>query len=247
LSANYCSTRLYSSIGRAFPLLVCWSPDGHLTIFPSSLPSIQSCGSNTALSKLRTASSHSPQIPLASPSMRRKHSRCTSGYLNCPSFLYAASTASAASSTSPPFPILHHSSANAHTPWTLALQLRLAPGQRVPNSAHRHFQSLFRISVSLLYSRTATGHLSNSAFLWCLSPTYSLADAAYRPRNAEPALHHFLPASFASLAKSPSTSSGWASCLRYQILLLLSRHRAFHGRSQSLHIASPNHPTACGT
>jgi hypothetical protein len=33
LSTNYCSTRLYSSIGRAFPLLVCWSPDGDLTIF----------------------------------------------------------------------------------------------------------------------------------------------------------------------------------------------------------------------
>jgi hypothetical protein len=76
---------------------------------------------------------------------------------------------------------------------------------------------------------------------------YSPADIAFRPRNAEPARRHFLPASLASLVESPSTSSGWASCLRYQILLLLSRHPAFHGRSQSLYIASPNHPAACGT
>jgi hypothetical protein len=124
---------------------------------------IRCCCSNTALSKLRPASSHSSHIPLATLSARRKHSSCTSGYLHRPSFQYAASAASAASSPSPPFPILHHSSANVCTPWALAFQLRLAPGQRVPNSAHRHFQSLKRISVSLPYSRTATGLLSSSA------------------------------------------------------------------------------------
>jgi hypothetical protein len=73
LPSKYCLTHLYLFTGRAFPLLVCWSPDGHPTIFPSSLSSIQRCGSNTALSKLRTASSHSPQTPLSSPSLGRKH------------------------------------------------------------------------------------------------------------------------------------------------------------------------------
>jgi len=53
--------------------------------FRSSQSPIPCCGSNTALSKLRTASSRSSQIPLASPSLRPKHSRCTSGYLPCPS------------------------------------------------------------------------------------------------------------------------------------------------------------------
>jgi hypothetical protein len=110
------------------------------------------------------------------------------------------------------------------------------------------FSNLFRgILFLCLTPAQRLGFSRTAPFQWCLSPMYSLADAAYRPRNAEPALHHFLPASLASLAESPSTSSGWASCLRYQILLLLSRHRAFHGRSQSRHIASPNHPAACGT
>jgi hypothetical protein len=163
LSTNYCSTRLYSSIGWAFSFLLYWSPDGDLTIFPSSLLSIQCCGSNTVLSKLRTASSHSSLIPLASPSIRRKYCRCTSGYLRRPSFQYAASAASAASSTSLPFPVLHHSSANAIPHGALAFELRLAPGQRVPNSTNRHFQSFPRNVVYLLYSRTATGILSNSA------------------------------------------------------------------------------------
>jgi hypothetical protein len=248
LPSKYCPTHFYLFTGRAFPLLVCWSPDGDLTIFPSSLLSIQCCGSNTVLSKLCTASSRSSQIPRATQSMRRKYCRCTSGYLHRPSLRYTASAASAASSPSPPFPILHHSSANVCTPWALAFELRLAPGQRVPNSAHRHFQSLKRISVFFCYTPAQRRGISRTVpFLWCLSPTYSLADAAYRPRNAEPALHHFLPASLASLAESPSTSSGSTGCLHCQILLLLSRHPAFHGRSQSLHIASPNHPAACGT
>jgi hypothetical protein len=164
LTSKYSPTHLYLFTGRAFPLLVCWSSDGDLTIFPSSQSTIQCCGLNTVLSKLRTASSRSSQIPLALHSVRQKYRTCTSGYLHRPSLRYTASAASAASSTSLPFPILHHSSADVCTPWALAFQLRLAPGQRVPNSAHRHFQSLKRISVSLLYSRTATGHLSNSAF-----------------------------------------------------------------------------------
>jgi hypothetical protein len=84
-------------------------------------------------------------------------------YLPCPSFHSAASAASAASSTSLPFPILHHSSANAIPHGALACELRLAPGQRVPNSAHRHFRSFSRKTVSFLYSRTATGLLSNIA------------------------------------------------------------------------------------
>jgi hypothetical protein len=179
--------------------------------------------------------------------MRRKYCRCTSSYLHHPSFQYAASAASDASSTLPPFPILHHSSANACIQWALAFQLRLAPGQRVPYSAHRHFQSFKRISVSLPYSRTATGFSRIAPLQWCLSPMYSLADAAYRRRHPEPARRHFLPASLAPPAFHASTQSGWASCLHRHILLLLSRHPAFHGRSQSLHIACPNHPAASGT
>jgi hypothetical protein len=112
--------------------------------FPSSQSPIPCCGSNTALSKLRTASSRSSRIPLASPSVRRKYRRYTSGCLPRPSFQSAASAAGAASSTSLPFPILHHSSADACTQWALAFELRLAPGQRVPNSAHRHFRSFLR-------------------------------------------------------------------------------------------------------
>jgi hypothetical protein len=226
---------------------VCWSPDGDLTIFPSSLLSIQCCGSNTALSKLCTASFRSLLIPLESPAVRRKYCGCTSGYLHRPSFLYAASAASAASSTSPPFPILHHSSATVYTPWALAFKLRTAPGQRVPNSAHRHFQSLKRFSVSLLYSRTATGFSRTAPRQWCESPTYSPADTAFRQRNAEPAHRRFLPASLPSAAFHGSTPTGSAGCLHSQILLLLSRHPAFHGCSQSLHIILPNEPAASGT
>jgi hypothetical protein len=62
------------------------------------------------------------------------------------------------------FSVLHHSSANAIPHGALAFQLRLAPVQRVPNSIYRHFQSFPRSVVYLLYSRTATGLLSNSAF-----------------------------------------------------------------------------------
>jgi hypothetical protein len=76
---------------------------------------------------------------------------------------------------------------------------------------------------------------------------YSPVDAAYSPRNAEPARLHFLPASLAPPAFHGGTPSGWAGCLHCQILLLLSRHPTFHGCSQSLHIASPDHPAACGT
>jgi hypothetical protein len=215
--------------------------------FPSSLTAIRCCGPYTALSKRRTASSHSPQIPLASLSVRRKHSRCTSGYLHRPSFQYAASAASAAFPTSLPFPVLHLSRANAIPHGALAFELRLAPGQRVPNSTYRHFQSFPRNVVYLLYSRTATGFSRTAPLQWCLSPMYSLADAAYRRQNAEPAYHRFLPASLPSTAFHGSTPSGWASCLHRHILLLLSRHPAFHGRSQSLYIASPNHPATCGT
>jgi hypothetical protein len=131
--------------------------------FPSSLTAIRCCGPYTALSKRRTASSHSSRIPLASHSVRLKLSRCTSGYLHRPSFQYAASAASAAFPTSLPFPVLHLSRANAIPHGALAFQLRLAPGQRVPNSAYRHFQSISGKIVFFLYSRKATGLLSNSA------------------------------------------------------------------------------------
>jgi hypothetical protein len=164
LPSKNCPTHLYLFSGRAFPLLVCWSSDGDVTIFPSSLLSIQCCGSRTVPNKLRTTSSRSLLIPLASPSLRRKYSRCTSGYLRRPLFQSAVSAAGADSSTLLPFPVLHHSSANVCTPWALAFQLRLAPGQRVPNAAHRHFQAHKRISVSLLYYRIATGLFSSSAF-----------------------------------------------------------------------------------
>jgi hypothetical protein len=82
---------------------------------------------------------------------------------------------------------------------------------------------------------------------WCLSTVCLPADTAFRPRNAEPAHRRFLPASLAPPAFHGSTLSGSAGCLHCQILLLLSRHPAFHGRSLSLYIASSNHPAACGT
>jgi hypothetical protein len=110
------------------------------------------------------------------------YSSCTSGYHPCSSFKYAAFAANAASSTSLPFPILHHSSADVCTTWAMAFQLRLAPGQRVPISAHRHFQSFKRISVSLPYSRTATGLLSSSAF-----SVVPVANALACRRNLPPA------------------------------------------------------------
>jgi hypothetical protein len=130
---------------------------------PSSLSAIRCCGSITARSMYRTASSRSSQIPRATQSMRRKYRRCTSGYLHRPSFQYAASAASAASSTLPPFPILHHSSENACIQWALAFQLRLAPGQRVPNSAHRHFQFFLAHSCFFALLPHSDGLLSNSA------------------------------------------------------------------------------------
>jgi hypothetical protein len=106
----------------------------------------------------------------------------------------------------------------------------------------------FRAMLFICYTPAKRLGFSRTApYQWCLSPTYSPADAAYRPRNPEPARRHFLPASLASLAESPSTSPGWASSLHYQILLLLSRCPAFHGCSQSLHVISPSHPAACGT
>jgi hypothetical protein len=106
----------------------------------------------------------------------------------------------------------------------------------------------FRAMLFICYTPAQRLGFSRTApYQWCLSPTYSPADAAYPPRHPEPARRHFLPASLASLAESPSTSPGWASCLHRHILLLLSRHPAFHSRSLSLYIASPNHPAACGT
>jgi hypothetical protein len=65
------------------------------------------------------------------------------------------------------------------------------------------------------FSRTAPSQ-------WCLSPMSSPADAAFRPRNAEPARRHFLPASLASLAESPRTPSGWATSLHCHILLSMA-------------------------
>jgi hypothetical protein len=98
----------------------------------------------------------------------------------------------------------------------------------------------FTPAQRLDFSRTAH-------FQWCLSPTCSPADAAYRPRDPEPARLHYLPASLASPGFPASTPSCWATSLQCQILLLLSRHPAFHGCSQSLHIILPNEPATCGT
>jgi hypothetical protein len=154
--------------------------------------------------------------------MRRKNCRCTSGYLHRPSFQYAASAASAASSPSPPFPILHHSSANVCTPWALAFQLRLAPGQRVPILAHRHFQSISRKTISLLYYRTATGLLSNSAFSVVPVANVLACRRSLPPATPRPGLAFFLT----SLSR---------------VTLVSRQHTVV------LHIASPNHPAACGT
>jgi hypothetical protein len=106
----------------------------------------------------------------------------------------------------------------------------------------------FRAMLFICYTPAQRLGFSRTApYQWCLSLMYSPADAAYSPRNAEPARLHFLPASLAPPAFHGGTPSGWAGCLHCQILLLLSRHPTFHGCSQSLHIASPDHPAACGT
>jgi hypothetical protein len=116
--------------------------------FPSSHSSFPCCGSHTVPNKLRTTSSRSLLIPLASPSLRRKYSRCTSGYLRRPLFQSAVSAAGAASSTLLPFPVLHHSSANVCTPWALAFQLRLAPGRAIANLSLPSLPFLFLQIVS---------------------------------------------------------------------------------------------------
>jgi hypothetical protein len=111
--------------------------------FPSSQSPIPCCGSNTTLSKLRTASSRSSRIPLASHSVRLKLSRCISGYLRRPSFQYAASAASAASSPSPPFPIVHHSSASAHNPLGAGIQNSFGTQRAIAKLSLSSLPSLF--------------------------------------------------------------------------------------------------------
>jgi hypothetical protein len=81
-------------------------------------------------------------------SVSEAYSRCTSGCLRRPSFQYAASAAGAASSTLPPFPILHHSSANVCTPWALAFQLRLAPERAIAKLSLPSLPFLFLQIVS---------------------------------------------------------------------------------------------------
>jgi hypothetical protein len=162
---KYCSTRLNLSTSRAVPYRACvglLTATSLLSFFSFVNPMLwfKYCPKQAAPGLI---------LLFANPacvtlSVSEAYSRCTSGYLPCPSFQNAASAASAASSTLLPFPVLHHSSANACTPWALEFELRLAPGRRVPNSTHRHFQSISRKIVFLLSSHTATGLLSNSAF-----------------------------------------------------------------------------------
>jgi hypothetical protein len=100
------------------------------------------------------------------------------------------------------FSVLHHSSANAIPHGAMAFQLRLAPGQRVPISAHRHFQSLFRKIVSLPYSRTATGLLSSSA-----SSVVPVANVLACRRSFPPAKRRAGPSSIPTcLARSTRVS-----------------------------------------
>jgi hypothetical protein len=110
------------------------------------------------------------------------------------------------------------------------------------------FSNHFRGNLFLcLTPAQRLGFCRAAPFQWCLSSVCLPADTAFRPRNAEPAYRRFLPASLAPPAFHGSTLSGSAGCLHCHILLLLSRHPAFHGRSQSLYIASPNYPATCGT
>jgi hypothetical protein len=106
----------------------------------------------------------------------------------------------------------------------------------------------FRAMLFICYTPAQRLGFSRTApYQWCLSPMDSPADAAYRRRHPDPARLSFSPASLASPSFYGSTQSCSASCLQRHILLLLSRHPPFHGCSQSLHIACPNHPTASGT
>jgi hypothetical protein len=169
--------------------------------FPSSLPSIRCCGSNTALSKLRPASSYSSQIPLASPSVCRKH------------IVDVRAAAFAVPRSSP-----------LRLPPALPPLLRClflffitpAPMQYPMGRWHSNFvwhpgsecrtqptviSNPFRAVLFICYTPAQRLGFSRTApSQWCLSPTYTPADTAYRPRDAVPARLHFIPASLASPA-----------------------------------------------
>jgi hypothetical protein len=181
-------------------------------------------------------------------SVSEAYSRCPSGCLRRPSFQSAASAAGAASSTSLPFFLFFITPAPMQYPmgrwrsnfvWHPCSECRTQPTV---------ISNPFRAVLFICYTPAQRLGFSRTAPLqWCLSPMYTPADTAYRRRHAEPACLHFLQASLASPALHGSTLSGSIGCLHCQILLLLSRHPAFHGRCQSLHIILPNEPAACGT
>jgi hypothetical protein len=215
---------------------------------PSSLPSIRCCGANTALSKLRPASSYSSQIPLASPSVCRKHIVD----VRAATFAVPRSSPLRLPPALPPLLCclflffntpaqMHVSNGRWHSNfvWHPGSECRTQPTV-ISNPFRALLFICYTPAQRLGFSRTAP-------YQWCLSPMCSLADAAYRRRHAEPACLHFLQASLASPAFHGSTLSSSTGCLHCQILHLLSRHPAFHGCSQSLHVISSSHPAACGT
>jgi hypothetical protein len=227
---------------------MCWSSDGDLTIFPSSLSSIQCCGLNSVPNKLRPASSRSSQIPLPSLSVRRKHIVVV---LAATIPVHRLSTQRLPQTLPPllrclflffitPAPMcVRHGRWHSNFVWHPGSECRSQPTV-ISNPLSAFLFLCLTPAQRLGFSRAAP-------FQWCLSPMHSPADATYRRRHAEPAYHRFLPASLAPPAFHGSTLSGSIGCLHCQILLLISRHPAFHGCSQSLHIASPDHPAACGT
>jgi hypothetical protein len=247
LPSKYSSTHLYLFTGRVFPLLVPWSSDGDLTIFlhlfrqsddvVQILPEAYSARPRPTLHKSRLRHhlcvpniadvlaatftihrSSTPRLPPVLPPLLR----CLFLYFITPAQMHVPHGRWHSNFAWHPGSECQTQPIVASIPFLAKLFLSFPPAQRLGFSQTAPLQS-------------------------CLSSVCLPADTAFRPRNAEPAYRRFLPASLAPPAFHGSTLSGSAGCLQCQNILLLSRHSASYGCSQSLHIASPYHPAACGT
>jgi hypothetical protein len=247
LSTKYSSTHLYLYSGRAFPLLLYWSSDGDLTTFLLLLRQ-----SDAVVQILPEASCARPRPALRKS--RERHNLCVGSIVD----VLAATFPVHRSSTPrlPPVlpPLLRclflyfitpaqmhgpHGRWHSNFAWHPGSECQTQPIV-ISDPFRAKFVSFFTPAQRLGFSRTAP-------LQSCLSSVCLPADTAFRPRNAEPAHRRFLPASLAPPAFHGSTLSGSAGCLQCQNILLLSRHSASYGCSQSLHIASPYHPATCGT
>jgi hypothetical protein len=200
LPSKYSSTHLYLFTGRAFPLLPPSSSDGDLTIFlhlfrqsddvVQILPEAYSARPRPTLHKSRLRHhlcvpniadvlaatftihrSSTPRLPPVLPPLLR----CLFLYFITPAQMHVP-----------------HGRWHSNFAWHPGSDCQTQPIV-ISDPFRAKFVSFFTPAQRLGFSRTAPSQ-------WCLTPTHTPADTAYRPRDPVPARLHFLPASLASPA-----------------------------------------------